>query len=66
MIPTLYKITPAVNLRAIRTDRFKNAQLSISFILPADRELSPLTTLLFSVLCANQFNTSLIMSPDFL
>ncbi len=50
MIPTLYKITPAVNLRAIRTDRFKNAQLSISFILPADRELSPLTTLLFSVL----------------
>lgn len=50
MIPTLYKITPAVNLRAIRADRFKNAQLSISFILPADRELSPLTTLLFSVL----------------
>lgn len=50
MIPTLYKITPAVNLRAIRTDRFKNAQLSVSFILPADRELSPLTTLLFSVL----------------
>ena len=50
MIPSLYKITPAVNLRAIRTDRFKNAQLSISFILPADKELSPLTTLLFSVL----------------
>lgn len=50
MTPTLYKITPAVNLRAIRTDRFKNAQLSLSFILPADREKSPLTTLLFSVL----------------
>ena len=50
MIPTLYKITPAVNLRAIQTDRFKNAQLSVSLILPADRELSPLTTLLFSVL----------------
>lgn len=50
MIPTLYKITPAVNLRAIRTDRFKSAQLSISFVLPVDRELSPLTTLLFSVL----------------
>lgn len=50
MIPTLYKITPAVNLRAIRTDRFKNAQLSVSFILPADREESPLTTMLFSVL----------------
>ena len=50
MIPTLYKITPAVNLRAIRTDRFKNAQLSVSLILPADKELSPLTTLLFSVL----------------
>ena len=50
MIPTLYKITPAVNLRAIQTDRFKNAQLSVSLILPADSELSPLTTLLFSVL----------------
>ncbi len=50
MIPTLYKITPAVNLRAIQTDRFKNAQLSLSLILPADKELSPLTTLLFSVL----------------
>ena len=50
MIPTLYKITPAVNLRAIQTDKFKNAQLSVSLILPADRELSPLTTLLFSVL----------------
>ena len=50
MIPTLYTITPAVNLRAIQTDRFKNAQLSVSLILPADRELSPLTTLLFSVL----------------
>ena len=50
MIPTLYKITPAVNLRAIQTDRFKNAQLSVSLILPADKELSPLTTLLFSVL----------------
>ena len=50
MTPTLYKITPAVNLRAIQTDRFKNAQLSVSLILPADRELSPLTTLLFSVL----------------
>ncbi len=50
MIPTLYKISPAVNLRAIRTDRFKNAQLSVSLILPADSERSPLTTLLFSVL----------------
>ena len=50
MIPTLYNITPAVNLRAIQTDRFKNAQLSVSLILPADKELSPLTTLLFSVL----------------
>ena len=50
MTPTLYKITPAVNLQAIRTDRFKNAQLSVSFILPADKQLSPLTTLLFSVL----------------
>ena len=50
MIPTLYKITPAVNLRAIQTDKFKNAQLSVSLILPADKERSPLTTLLFSVL----------------
>ena len=50
MIPIIYKITPAVNLRAIQTDRFKNAQLSVSLILPADKELSPLTTLLFSVL----------------
>lgn len=50
MIPKLYNITPAVNLRAIQTDRFKNAQLSVSLILPADKELSPLTTLLFSVL----------------
>ena len=50
MIPTLYKITPTVNLRAIRTDRFKNAQLSVSFVLPADAQQSPLTTLLFSVL----------------
>lgn len=50
MTPNLYKITPAVNLRAIQTDRFKNAQLSVSLILPADKDLSPLTTLLFSVL----------------
>lgn len=50
MTPSLYKITPAVNLRAIRTDRFKNAQLSVSFVLPVDRDASPLTTLLFSVL----------------
>lgn len=50
MIPSLYKITPAVNLRAIRTDRFKNAQLSVSFVLPVEKDASPLTTLLFSVL----------------
>ena len=40
MTPNLYKITPAVNLRAIQTDRFKNAQLSVSLILPADKDLS--------------------------
>lgn len=50
MTPTLYKITPAVNLRAIQTDRFKNAQLSVSFILPVEKDTAPLTTLLFSVL----------------
>lgn len=37
-------------LRAIKTDRFKMSRLSFNFILPADRERSPLTKLMLAVL----------------
>ena len=37
-------------LRAIKTDRFKMSRLSFNFILPADREKSPLTRLMLAVM----------------
>ena len=37
-------------LRAIKTDRFKMSRLSFNFILPADKERSPLTKLMLAVL----------------
>lgn len=37
-------------LRAIKTDRFKMSRLSFNFILPADRERSPLTKLMLAVM----------------
>ena len=37
-------------LRAIKTDRFKMSRLSFNFILPADKERSPLTRLMLAVM----------------
>ena len=37
-------------LRAIKTDRFKMSRLSFNFILPADKERSPLTKLMLAVM----------------
>ncbi len=50
MIPTLFEVCPGVRLRAVRTDRFKSGMLAVSITLPIDRETTPLTTLLLSVL----------------
>lgn len=51
MIPTSsIPLTPAVTLHHTRDSRFKTARLSLFTILPADREESPLLTLLFGIL----------------
>lgn len=46
-MPELRRLSDAVTLHAIRTDSFKTARLSLSFILPADAEKSPLRALFF-------------------
>ena len=43
-------VTPALTLRHTRDTRFKTARLSIFTVLPAHKEQSPLTTLLFGIL----------------
>lgn len=43
-------LSPAVTLRHTRDTRFKTARLSLFTILPAHRDESPLTTLLFGIL----------------
>ena len=44
------RLNPAVSLHHTRDDRFKTARLSLFTVLPADREQSPLVTLLFGIL----------------
>lgn len=48
--PTVYRVSNGVTLRTLSTDRFKAGMLSISAILPISRELTPMTSLLLSVL----------------
>ena len=43
-------LNPAVSLRHVRDSRFKTARLSLFTVMPAQREQSPLTTLLFGIL----------------
>lgn len=43
-------LDPAATLRHTRDTRFKTARLSLVWVLPADPETSPLTTLLFGIL----------------
>lgn len=47
---TSVALSPAATLRHTRDHRFKTARLSLFTVLPADREKSPLTTLLFGIL----------------
>ena len=44
------RLNDAVRLHHARDDRFKTARLSLFTVMPADREQSPLTTLLFGIL----------------
>ena len=43
-------LNPAATLRHTRDTRFKTARLSLVWVLPADPDSSPLTTLLFGIL----------------
>ena len=43
-------LSPAITLHYTHTERFKTARLSLFAVMPADREDSPLTTLLFGIL----------------
>lgn len=47
---TTTPLNPAATLRHTRDTRFKTARLSLFFVLPADLDGSPLTTLLFGIL----------------
>ena len=50
MTPTLYAMGDALSLRAVKTERFKVGYLSVSAVLPIQRERVYKTTLLLSVL----------------
>ncbi len=51
MNPTVsVSLTPSITLHHTQTERFKTARLSLFAVMPADREDSPLTTLLFGIL----------------
>ena len=50
MIPSVYSVSDALTLRVCRTEKFKAGMLSISAILPIERDKVPLTSLLLSVL----------------
>ena len=41
-----YRINDSITLAHIRTDRFKNARLSVTLTVPADEELSPLNSMI--------------------
>lgn len=50
MIPKLISVGEHVTLRVCQTDRFKAGMLSVSLVLPIEREFTYLTSLLLSVL----------------
>lgn len=50
MIFKKYKLTDTAELDVYRTDKFKTGLLTMSMTLPADKKLSPLTSLLLSML----------------
>jgi len=47
---TIEKKAEALRFHIVNTDRFKMSRLSFNFILPADREKSPLTKLMLAVM----------------
>ena len=49
-LPTVYRVSDGITLRVLETDRFKVGMLSVSAVLPIDRNKTPLTSLLLSVL----------------
>lgn len=50
MDPKLYKVSDSIDLYAYRSDKFKSEILSVKLVVPCDRELSPINTLMLSVL----------------
>ena len=50
MIPTVHTPMHGVTLRVCRTEKFKSNTLSVSAVLPVERESAYKTSLLFSVL----------------
>ncbi len=50
MIPTIYTVTDALTLRVCRTDKFKAGMLSLSALLPIERDKVWMTSLLLAVL----------------
>jgi predicted Zn-dependent peptidase len=50
MIPVLYEIADAATLRACSTEKFKSGSLTVSSVMPIDRENACLFPLLLSVL----------------
>lgn len=50
MIPSVYSVSDALTLRVCKTEKFKAGMLSISAVLPIEKEKVALTSLLLSVL----------------
>ncbi len=50
MIPNVYKVAPCLCVRTCQTEKLKAGMISLSVILPIDRETAHLTSLLLSVL----------------
>ena len=50
MIPNVYSISDALTLRVCRTEKFKAGMLSVSAVLPIERDKTWLTSLLLSVI----------------
>ena len=50
MIPSVYEVARRLSVRACQTQKLKAGMISLSFVMPIDRESSYLTSLLLSVL----------------
>ena len=48
--PTVYQVSDGITLRVLKAEQFKAGMLSVSVVLPIDRQKTPLTSLLLSVL----------------